>query len=170
MRLDDEGEIFGRAPTSRVHRSTTASVFDEYGRTGLVGVVDDELPADHRPGSDIIIRGARTRAQEIEVEELIGMPSIAEVAVSGALDARLGRARGGRASAPSLEICLTLATSGPTWPRWGWPCLAARVVHRHRSPARRRGRWQPPPAAPRGRLEQQIGVTTSAAAGLVSPT
>jgi acyl-CoA synthetase len=96
MRLEDDGEIISRGPDcclGYTDPELTASVFDADGwyRTGDVGVLDDEgyLTITDRV-SDIIIRGGENiSAQEVE-EQLVRMPSVAEVAVVSAPDPRLG--------------------------------------------------------------------------------
>lgn len=96
LRLDEEGEISTRGPDlflGYTDPDLTAQVFDEDGwyRTGDVGILDDDgfLTITDRV-SDIIIRGGENiSAQEIE-EQLIGMTSVAEVAVVSVPDDRLG--------------------------------------------------------------------------------
>ncbi len=114
LKLDDEGQILCRGPELFIgytDRELTAKVFDADGwyHTGDVGVVDDDgyLTITDRI-SDIIIRGGENiSAQEVE-EQLLGISSIAEVAVVAQPDDRLGeravaivRLRAGE-SAPTL--------------------------------------------------------------------
>jgi acyl-CoA synthetase (AMP-forming)/AMP-acid ligase II len=97
MRLDPEtGEIISRGPDlfmGYTDPQLTATVFEEDGwyRTGDVGVLDDDgyLTITDRV-SDIIIRGGENiSAQEVE-ELLMGLDTVAEVAVVAEPDARLG--------------------------------------------------------------------------------
>ena len=116
MRLDPEtGEIISRGPDlfmGYTDPKLTATVFEDDGwyRTGDVGVLDDDgyLTITDRV-SDIIIRGGENiSAQEVE-ELLMGLDTIAEVAVVAEPDERLGeraaamiRLREG-AEVPTLE-------------------------------------------------------------------
>ncbi len=96
LRLHDDGEISSRGPDlflGYTDSALTGSVFDDEGwyRTGDVGVLDDDgfLTITDRV-SDIIIRGGENiSAQEVE-EQLLGLPSVAEVAVVAAPDPRFG--------------------------------------------------------------------------------
>jgi len=131
IRLDGEGEISSRGPDlflGYTDPELTAQVFDEDGwyRTGDVGVVDDDgyLTITDRV-SDIIIRGGENiSAQEIE-EQLLGLASVAEVAVVAAPDQRLGehaaaivRIRPG-AAAPTLDdVRVRLAEAGLAKQKW----------------------------------------------------
>lgn len=115
VRLTDEGEILSRGPDCCIGYTDpelTARVFDEDGwyHTGDVGVMDDDgwLAITDRL-ADVIIRGGENiSAQEVE-EQLLGLDAIAEVAVVGQPDDRLGeraaavlRLRDGQ-TAPTLE-------------------------------------------------------------------
>ncbi len=96
IRLDEAGEISSRGPDlflGYTDPALTAEVFDDEGwyRTGDVGVVDEDgfLTITDRV-SDVIIRGGENiSAQEVE-ELLLRLPSVLEVAVVAAPDARLG--------------------------------------------------------------------------------
>jgi acyl-CoA synthetase (AMP-forming)/AMP-acid ligase II len=131
IRLDETGEILSRGPDCFVGYTDpelTASVFDDDGwyRTGDVGVLDDDgyLTITDRV-SDVIIRGGENiSAQEVE-ELLLGLDAVAEVAVVGAPDQRLGeraaamvRVRDG-ASLPSLDdVRRHLAEAGLARQKW----------------------------------------------------
>ena len=161
MRLDEDGEISSRGPDlflGYTDPELTATVFDDEGwyRTGDVGVVDDDgyLTITDRV-SDIIIRGGENiSAQEVE-EQLIRLPSVAEVAVV----VRTGRPprrarRRHRAAAPGRGRADPRGRAGP--PRRGRPGQAevAGVDPRGgRPPAHAVGQGaevQAPAAAPRG--------------------
>jgi acyl-CoA synthetase len=137
MRLDLEagegagGEISSRGPDLCIGYTDpelTAAMFDADGwyRTGDVGVLDDAgcLTITDRV-SDVIIRGGENiSAQEVE-ELLLGLGSVAEVAVVGAPDERLGERAaavvrllpGGEA--PSLDDVRThLAAAGLAKQKW----------------------------------------------------
>ena len=115
IRLDDDGEILSRGPDcfmGYVDPELTADVFDDDGwyRTGDVGVLDDDgyLTITDRV-ADVIIRGGENiSAQEVE-EVLLGLAPVAEVAVVGAPDERLGERTAAvlrlheGATAPTLE-------------------------------------------------------------------
>jgi acyl-CoA synthetase len=116
LKLDNEGQILSRGPElflGYTDANLTAEVFDEDGwyHTGDIGVIDDEgyLTIVDRI-SDVIIRGGENiSAQEVE-EVLLGMDSVAEVAVVAEPDARLGeratailRMRGD-ATPPTLQL------------------------------------------------------------------
>jgi acyl-CoA synthetase len=96
FRLDPDGEILSRGPDLCIgytDPALTARAFDDDGwyRTGDIGVVDDDgyLTITDR-AVDLIIRGGEN-ISAVEVEEaLLGLPSVAEVAVVAAPDARLG--------------------------------------------------------------------------------
>lgn len=96
IRLADDGEIFSRGPDCCVgytDPALTAKAFDADGwyRTGDVGVLDADgyLSITDRV-ADVIIRGGENiSAQEVE-ELLLGLPAVAEVAVVGRPDDRLG--------------------------------------------------------------------------------
>jgi acyl-CoA synthetase (AMP-forming)/AMP-acid ligase II len=96
MRLDDDGQILSRGPdlcAGYTDPALTTAAFDADGwyHSGDVGVIDGDgyLTITDRL-SDIIIRGGENiSAQEIE-ELLMGMDTIAEVAVIAAPDVRLG--------------------------------------------------------------------------------
>jgi acyl-CoA synthetase (AMP-forming)/AMP-acid ligase II len=131
MRLDDQGEIYSRGPDlfmGYTDPALTASVFDADGwyRTGDVGIVDADgyLSITDRV-SDVIIRGGENiSAQEVE-ELLLGLDSIAEVAVVAAPDERFGehaaaivRLHDG-ASVPTLDDVRThLAAAGLAKQKW----------------------------------------------------
>jgi acyl-CoA synthetase len=115
MRLEETGEILSRGPDLCVgytDETLTSRAFDDEGwyRTGDIGVLDDDgyLTITDRL-SDVIIRGGENvGAQEVE-ELLLGMSTLAEVAVVAAPDERLGeqvaavlRMRDG-SPAPTLE-------------------------------------------------------------------
>jgi acyl-CoA synthetase len=96
MRLDEDGQILSRGPElflGYTDPALTATVFDDDGwyHTGDVGVLDEDgyLSITDRI-SDVIIRGGENiSAQEVE-ELLLGLASIAEVAVVAEPDNRLG--------------------------------------------------------------------------------
>ena len=96
FKLSGDGEILSRGPDcclGYTDPDLTAAVFDDEGwyHTGDVGILDDEgyLTITDRI-SDIIIRGGENvSAQEIE-ELMLGLEGIAEVAVVGVPDDRLG--------------------------------------------------------------------------------
>lgn len=96
VRLTEEGEILSRGPDCCVgytDAELTARVFDADGwyHTGDVGIMDDDgyLAITDRL-SDVIIRGGENiSAQEVE-EQLMGLDAVAEVAVVGRPDDRLG--------------------------------------------------------------------------------
>lgn len=96
LHLDEEGQILSRGPDlflGYTDPALTATVFDDDGwyHTGDVGVLDDDgyLTITDRI-SDVIIRGGENiSAQEVE-ELLLGLDSIAEVAVVAEPDDRLG--------------------------------------------------------------------------------
>ena len=171
MRLDDDGEISSRGPDlflGYTDPELTASVFDDEGwyRTGDVGVLDDDgyLTITDRV-SDIIIRGGENiSAQEVE-EQLIRLPSVAEVAVVSEPDDRLGeraaaivRLLPGEA-APTLEdVRAHLAEVGLAKQKW------PESIHTGgRPPAHALGQGaevQAPAAAPRGLAgERRAGAT-----------
>jgi acyl-CoA synthetase len=131
VRLDEEGQIISRGPElflGYTDPELTAKVFDDEGwyHTGDVGVFDDDgyLAITDRI-ADVIIRGGENiSAQEVE-ELLLGLPSVAEVAVVAEPDERLGeraaaivRLREG-ASAPTLdEVRAHLAAAGLAKQKW----------------------------------------------------
>jgi acyl-CoA synthetase len=131
LRLDEDGQIHCRGPElflGYTDPDLTASSFDGDGwyHTGDVGVLDDDgyLTITDRI-SDLIIRGGENiSAQEVE-ELLLGIDSIAEVAVVAEPDMRLGeravaviRARA-EMSAPTLaEVRAHLAASGLAKQKW----------------------------------------------------
>lgn len=96
IRLAPDGEIFSRGPDlclGYTDEALTAKAFDDEGwyHTGDVGILDSDgcLTITDRK-SDIIIRGGENiSAQEVE-EALLALPSVAEVTVVAAPDARLG--------------------------------------------------------------------------------
>ncbi|MHA3020405.1 AMP-binding protein [Mycobacterium sp. BMJ-28] len=96
IRLAPDGEIFSRGPDlclGYTDDELTAKHFDADGwyRTGDIGVLDEDgyLTITDRT-ADLIIRGGEN-ISALEVEEvLLSMPQIAEAAVVGAPDARLG--------------------------------------------------------------------------------
>ena len=167
MRLDEEGEISSRGPDlflGYTDPELTASVFDEDGwyRTGDVGVLDDDgyLTITDRV-SDIIIRGGENiSAQEVE-EQLIRLPSVAEVAVVSAPDDRLGEHAAAivrtlpDAAAPTLDdVRAHLAEVGP-----GQAEVAGVDPRGDRPPPHAVGQGaevQAPAAAPRGPLEHAV--------------
>jgi acyl-CoA synthetase len=131
LRLDEEGEISTRGPDlflGYTDPELTAKVFDGDGwyRTGDVGVLDDDgfLTITDRV-SDIIIRGGENiSAQEIE-EQLIGLSSVAEVAVVSVPDDRLGEHAAAvvctapGAAAPSMDdLRAHLAEAGLAKQKW----------------------------------------------------
>lgn len=131
VRLDDEGVISSRGPDCFVGYTDpglTASVFDAEGwyRSGDVGVFDDDgyLTITDRV-SDIIIRGGENiSAAEIE-ELMLGMASIAEVAVVAEPDERLGeraaavvRVRPGQSLPTLVEVREHLASAGLARQKW----------------------------------------------------
>jgi len=133
VRLDEGGEISSRGPDcflGYTDPALTASVFDDDGwyRTGDVGVLDDDgyLAITDRV-SDIIIRGGENiSAQEVE-ELLLGLDTVAEVAVVAAPDERLGehaaaivRLRDPAAApSPTLdEVRAHLAAAGLARQKW----------------------------------------------------
>jgi acyl-CoA synthetase len=131
VRLDDGGEILSRGPDcfmGYVDPELTAAVFDEEGwyRTGDVGVLDDDgyLTITDRV-ADVIIRGGENiSAQEVE-EVLLGLAPVAEVAVVGAPDERLGERAAAvlrlheGATAPTLEeVRAHLAAVGLAKQKW----------------------------------------------------
>ena len=131
IRLEDDGEILSRGPDcfmGYVDPELTASVFDEDGwyRTGDVGVLDDDgyLSITDRV-ADVIIRGGENiSAQEVE-EVLLGLAPVAEVAVVGAPDDRLGERTAAvlrlheGAAAPTLEeVRAHLAAVGLAKQKW----------------------------------------------------
>jgi acyl-CoA synthetase len=131
IRLAHEGEIWSRGPDlclGYTDPALTASAFDAEGwyRTGDVGVLDDDgyLTITDRI-SDVIIRGGENvSAQEIE-ELLLGLDTVAEVAVVAEPDARLGeraaalvRLRPG-AELPTLALVQQhLTTAGLARQKW----------------------------------------------------
>ena len=132
MRLDPEtGEIISRGPDlfmGYTDPQLTATVFEDDGwyRTGDVGVLDDDgyLTITDRV-SDIIIRGGENiSAQEVE-ELLMGLDTVAEVAVVAEPDERLGeraaamiRLREG-AAVPTLdEVRAHLDAAGLARQKW----------------------------------------------------
>ena len=131
IRLEDDGEILSRGPDcfmGYVDPELTASVFDEDGwyRTGDVGVLDDDgyLSITDRV-ADVIIRGGENiSAQEVE-EVLLGLAPVAEVAVVGTPDDRLGERTAAvlrlheGATAPTLEeVRAHLAAVGLAKQKW----------------------------------------------------
>jgi acyl-CoA synthetase len=167
MRLDEEGEISSRGADlflGYTDAALTASVFDQDGwyRTGDVGVVDDEgyLTITDRV-SDIIIRGGENiSAQEIE-EELIRMPSIVEVAVVSAPDARLGehaaavvRTLPGTASPTLADIRAHLAEVGLA--KQKWPESVHPVTDLPRTPSGKVQKFKLRQQLREGRLEQAV--------------
>jgi acyl-CoA synthetase (AMP-forming)/AMP-acid ligase II len=131
IRLEQDGEILSRGPDcfmGYVDPELTAAVFDEDGwyRTGDVGVLDDDgyLTITDRV-ADVIIRGGENiSAQEVE-EVLLGLAPVAEVAVVGAPDERLGERAAAvlrlheGASAPTLEeVRAHLAAVGLAKQKW----------------------------------------------------
>ncbi len=131
LRLDEDGQIHSRGPElflGYTDPDLTASSFDGDGwyHTGDVGVLDDDgyLTITDRI-SDLIIRGGENiSAQEVE-ELLLGIDSVAEVAVVAEPDERLGervaaviRARA-ELSVPTLaEVRAHLAASGLAKQKW----------------------------------------------------
>ncbi|MEU3619185.1 AMP-binding protein [Streptomyces sp. NPDC006872] len=108
LRLAEDGEILTRGPDlclGYTDPALTAAAFDEAGwyRTGDIGVVDDggtsrSSEAESGGGwlsitdrkADVIIRGGENIGA-LEVEEvLLGLPGVAEAAVVGVPDPRLG--------------------------------------------------------------------------------
>jgi len=146
LRLDDEGEISSRGPDlclGYTDAALTADCFDDEGwyRTGDVGVLDDDgyLTITDRV-SDIIIRGGENiSAQEVE-EQLLRLPSVAEVAVVAAPDPRVGehaaaifRMQAGT-SAPSLAaVQAHLADVGLA--KQKWPESLHQVLELPRTPS-----------------------------------
>ena len=131
IRLDDDGQILCRGPElflGYTDPALTAQVFDDEGwyHTGDVGVLDEDgyLAITDRI-SDVIIRGGENiSAQEVE-ELLLGLETIAEVAVVAEPDDRFGeraaaivRTRDG-GPAPSLEsVREHLASAGLAKQKW----------------------------------------------------
>jgi len=146
IRLTDEGEILSRGPDCCVGYTDpelTARVFDEDGwyHTGDVGVMDDDgyLAITDRL-SDVIIRGGENiSAQEVE-EQLMGLAAVAEVAVVGRPDDRLGeraaavvRLRDGHA-APTLDE-VRAHLEGVGLARQKWPESIVAVADFPRTPS-----------------------------------
>ncbi|MBL8776842.1 MAG: AMP-binding protein [Acidimicrobiales bacterium] len=131
VRLTEEGEILSRGPDCCVgytDAELTARVFDEDGwyHSGDVGVMDDDgyLAITDRL-SDVIIRGGENiSAQEVE-EQLMGLDAVAEVAVVGRPDDRLGeraaaivRLRDGQATPTLDEVRAHLEQVGLARQKW----------------------------------------------------
>lgn len=96
IRLDEQGQIFSRGPDlflGYTDSSLTTDAFDDDGwyRTGDIGILDDNgfLTITDRI-SDVIIRGGENiSAQEVE-ELLLGLATVAEVAVVAQPDVQFG--------------------------------------------------------------------------------
>ena len=145
------------ATPTRAHRH----VFDADGwyRTGDVGVLDADgyLTITDRV-SDIIIRGGENiSAQEIE-EQLIRLPSVAEVAVVVRTRRPPRRAApppscgcSPATTAPTIEdVRAHLAEAGLAKPKW--PESIHAVVDLPRTPSGKVQKFEAPTAAPRGRV------------------
>ena len=167
MRLDEDGEISSRGPDlflGYTDPELTASVFDEDGwyRTGDVGVLDADgyLTITDRV-SDIIIRGGENiSAQEIE-EQLIRLPSVAEVAVVSEPDDRLGERAAAivrmlpGTTAPTLEdVRAHLAEAGLA--KQKWPESIHAVVDLPRTPSGKVQKFKLRQQLREGALEQAI--------------
>lgn len=131
LRLDADGQILTRGPElflGYTDPALTEQVFDEDGwyHTGDVGVVDGDgyLTITDRI-SDVIIRGGEN-ISAVEVEDvLMGVESIAEVAVVAAPDERLGeraaaivRIHAGMAAPTMDDIRTHLAAVGLAKQKW----------------------------------------------------
>ena len=131
LRLSEDGQIVSRGPDcclGYTDAALTAAAFDDDGwyYTGDVGVLDGDgyLTITDRI-SDIIIRGGENiSAQEIE-EIMLGMISVAEIAVVAEADSRLGehaaavvRVRDGMAPPTIEQVRDHLAGAGLTRQKW----------------------------------------------------
>jgi acyl-CoA synthetase (AMP-forming)/AMP-acid ligase II len=146
IRLDEQGQILSRGPDLCIGYTDpelTAKAFDADGwyHTGDVGSLDEQgyLTIVDRI-ADVIIRGGEN-ISAVEVEDLVmGLPSIAEVAVVATPDERLGekaaavvRLRDG-GSAPTLpELRAHLEAQGLA--RQKWPESIHVVVEFPRTPS-----------------------------------
>jgi acyl-CoA synthetase (AMP-forming)/AMP-acid ligase II len=171
MRLDEDGEISSRGPDlflGYTDPELTASVFDADGwyRTGDVGVLDDDgyLTITDRV-SDIIIRGGENiSAQELE-EQLIRLPSVAEVAVVSEPDDRLGERAAAivrmlpGTAAPTLEdVRAHLAEVGLA--KQKWPESIHAVVDLPRTPSGKVQKFKLRQQLRDGALEQAMPTAT----------
>jgi acyl-CoA synthetase (AMP-forming)/AMP-acid ligase II len=131
IRLAADGEILSRGPdlcAGYTDPALTGRLFDEDGwyRTGDLGELDGDgyLTITGRK-SDLIIRGGEN-ISSVEVEDvLLGMPGIAEVAVVGVPDPRLGeravavvRMRAGRPAPAIGELRAHLERTGLGRQKW----------------------------------------------------
>jgi acyl-CoA synthetase (AMP-forming)/AMP-acid ligase II len=146
VRLADDGEILTRGPDlclGYTDPELTARAFDAEGwyRTGDLGVMDEDgwLSVTGRK-ADVIIRGGEN-ISALEVEEvLLGMDGVAEAAVVGAPDVRLGerpaavlRMRAGVKEPSLAEIREHCERAGMA--RQKWPELVHAVADMPRTPS-----------------------------------